>query len=211
MKKNTKIILIVAALIVVLLAITALVYAYLSDQGTKENNFKVGNNSVEVDEDFNPPPELEDGDNPFIKKVRAENTGNVPCYIRVFFDFSDSAVKENAEISAVDTTDPDASSWYSYEEYKEHLPTGWVYISLDEDPLLGGYFYYTAPLAVGESTSYLFQAVNARFENEYAVTDFEIIITTDSVQVTDKYGKEFEGDDAYKKAWIELLTQDEES
>lgn len=208
MKNKTKNILIAIALVVVFLVTAAIVYAYLSDQGAKENKFTVGNNSVEIEEEFTPPPELTEGDNPFIKKVRVTNTGNVPCYVRIFFDFSDSAIKDNAKISASEATEDnlDSLEWYSYEEYiAEHLPEGWVYISVTEDALLGGYFYYTEPLPVDESTTYLFQAVNAYFENETDVTDFEIIIVADSVQVTDKNGKKFEGDDAYKSAWTEFL------
>ena len=209
MKRKTKKILIIIALAVVFLATVALVYAYLSDLGGLENKFTVGNNSVEVEENFDPPPELKEGDNPFVKMVRITNTGNVPCYVRVFFDFSDSEVKENAKISASinDMKDLTASTWYSYEDYKEHLPEGWVYIA---DGPLGGCFYYTEQLKVGESTPNLFEAVNAVFKNAESVTDFEIIIVTDSVQVTDKNGEEFKGTDgkgkdAYLDAWREYL------
>ena len=209
MKRRTKYALIAMAAALVLLASVIAVYAYLSDRGEMENKFTVGNNSIEIDEDFDPPPELKEGDNPFIKRVRVSNTGNVPCYVRVFFDFSDSVVKENAKISSDDAAKDnfDTLQWYSYEEYKEHLPEGWVYISVLDDPLLGGYFYYTEPLPVGEKTPYLFQAVNAVFdEADHPVTDFEIIIIADSVQVADKDGREFEGDDAYRAAFTEFLS-----
>lgn len=212
MNKKTKKIIIIAALAVLVIASIVAIYAYLADRGEKENNFTVGNNTVEIDEEFNPPPELKEGNNPFVKKVCVKNTGNVPCYVRVFFEFSDSKVKETAKISADEyekyndgSDNYDELAWYSYEEYKENLPEGWVYIPAEDDSLLGGYFYYTKPLEVGESTPYLFRAVNAYFENESDVTDFEIIITTDSIQVTDKYGVEFTGTDAYKNAWKEFL------
>lgn len=208
MKRKTKIMLIALALVLVSLASVTAVYAYLSDKGTKENKFTVGNNSVEIEEDFTPPPEMHQGDNRFLKKVRVANTGNVPCYVRVFFDFSDSEVKDHAKISGSEATkgNLDSLDWYSYAEYVEkHLPEGWVYIPVSEDSLLGGYFYYTKPLPVGGKTPYLFQAVNAIFEFETDVTDFEIIITTDSIQLTDKDGKEFEEPNAYQKAWTEFL------
>lgn len=219
MKTKTKKILIITVLAVLVLASVIMILAYLFDRGEKENKFTVGNNSAEIEEEFNPPPELNEGDNPFVKKVRVKNTGNVPCYIRVFFDFSDSKVKENAKISKdeyiknADGTDNfEEIEWYPYEQYKNNLPEGWVYISTTDDPVLGGYFYYTEPLDVGESTPYLFKAVNAFFEDVSDITDFEIIITTDSIQVTDKNGEEFPGTDgkganAYKDAWKEFLTE----
>ena len=212
MKRRTQNILIAAALILIFLVTVAVVYAYLSDQGEKDNNFTVGNNSVEIEEDFTPPPEMHEGDNPFVKEVRVTNTGNVPCYVRAFFDFSDSEVKEKAGISKESYEKyPDGSDnfdelhWLSFEEYLHALPDGWVYISVSDDPLLGGYFYYTELLDVGASTEYLFKAINAHFDKETDVTDFEIIITADSVQATDKDGKEFEGADAWKQAWSEFL------
>lgn len=216
MKRKTKNILIAVALTVLFTATVAVVYAYLSDQGVKENNFTVGNNTTKIEEDFTPPPEMHEGENPFVKEVRITNTGNVPCYIRVFFDFSDSTIRDSAGISMDsyvkydDGSDNfDVLTWLTYEQYLANLPDGWVYIPLTGDggdTLLGGYFYYTKQLPVGESTEYLFKAINAHFETETDVTDFEIVIVSDSVQVTDKNGAEFEDPDAYKKAWTEFLT-----
>ena len=211
MKRKLKIIGIITALVLVFAVSVATTVAYFSDKDSMVNKFTVGNNTIEITEDFNPPNELTQGDNVFKKAVKISNTGNVPCYVRAFFDFSDSAIKDNAYLSAEkkSTFNADDRDWIAANAYYANLPEGWVYIPLDDakDALLGGYCYYVYPVQPGEETAYLFQSVNVHFEQAENVKDFEIIVTADSVQITDKDGVSFEesGKGGWKAAWNEFL------
>lgn len=411
MKNKPYIVLGLVALLVACLGVIV-AYAYFTDEGKKTNDFIVGRNSIEIIEDFQPPSELIEGDNIFIKEVQVENTGNVDCYVRVFADFSDSTVKDSAYLSpaimtekpnednvsatsppspppgslestevsgfypvynnssivyirAKDARDyksvdkyigglkidlyhigkfvddefvwseqfselslvmsspfqegtelitgqtlayigihtllneciPDMTSytsgdggpalftdlpcendvyylntkplkvgvttykttegylylhddnsgadvtaylpsittlssldgepvsfsnvllvdndgfWVKANEYPYYLNENedkynWYYIPLEDDTLLGGYYYYTKPLKPGEDTTHLFRSVDAYFENALGIQDFDIIVSAESVQSLDKNGNIFIDDDsgpAWKKCWQEFL------
>ena len=213
--KFKKYILIGAAAAAIAFAGTLGTYAYLTDMGKLNNEFTIGRNNIDIQEEYNPPSELKQGDNTFIKEVQIENTGDVDCYIRVFADFSDSKVKENAFLSPDKLTDPEdpGMRWVKATEYRQFLSDNpdnhWVYVPLDPDNyLLGGYYYYDIPLAPGEKTTYLIRSVKVEFEDELDVQDFDIIISAESVQVIDKDGNEFTDENnipAWKKCWIEFM------
>lgn len=211
MSRKVKIIGIITALVLVFAATMATTIAYFSDRDSLNNKFTVADNTIEITEDFNPPNELTQGDNVFGKAVKITNTGNVPCYVRAFFDFSDSAIKDKAYLSAEkkNTFDEEDPDWIAANDYYDNLPEGWVYIPLDDpnNTLLGGYCYYTKPIAPGEETPYLFRSVNVYFDKAEDVKDFEIIVTADSVQITDKGGVSFEedGKGGWKAAWNEFI------
>lgn len=211
MSRKVKIIGIITALVVIFAATVGTTVAYFTDKDAMNNKFTVANNTIDITEDFTPPKELTQGDNVFKKAVKITNTGNVACYVRVFFDFSDSKIKDNAYLSAEkkSTFDPKDSDWIKANEYCNNLPEGWIYIPLDDadDALLGGYCYYINPVEPGEETPYLFQTVNVHFDDAADVKDFEIIVTADSVQITDKDGVSFEeaGKGGWKAAWNEFL------
>ncbi|MCH5211708.1 MAG: hypothetical protein J1G06_01700 [Oscillospiraceae bacterium] len=205
--KRRKYILIGAAVAAIAAAGTFGTYAYLTDMGQLNNEFTIGRNNIDIEENYNPPSELTEGDNIFTKEVQIENTGNVDCYVRVFADFSDSAVKENAFLSPEVLTEPDDTRWVKATEYRDFLAENkdkyhWVYIPLSEDPLLGGYYYYDIPLKPGELTAYLIRSVNANFKDAKAVQDFDIIISAESVQVLDKDGNEFP---SWQECWTEFM------
>ena len=99
------------------------------------------------------------------------NTGNVPCYIRVYLAFSDGDIGQNAMIS------PDGKSYYPAVSYAEHLPEGWVN---GED----GYYYYTEAVKPGEKTGFLMKNVKVVFGPMEEKKPFDLIVREESVQVS---------------------------
>lgn len=174
-------------------------WAYLTSMGLAKNTFTVGTNTVKVAEEYEPPKELEAGENVLKKKVQVENTGTVPCYIRVFAAFSDSKIAGLSKLS------PNGLEYFPAEEYADHLPDGWVYLSEEEDKLLGGFYYYTRIVKAGQRTSPLFEKVKTHFASAEQVTDYELLVYSESVQVPDRNGSVFDGEAAYYQAWKEFL------
>ena len=174
-------------------------YAYFTYMQSLKNSFTIGTNTITVTEDFEPPKDMEPGENVFKKKVQVENTGTVPCFVRVFMDFSDSGIADISQIS------PDGMDYYAAAEYAKHLPDGWVYVSEEEDDSLGGYYYYTEIVEPGEQTVPLLEKVKTHFDTADQIIDYDIIVYSESVQALDKDGAEFERNDAYRTAWTEFV------
>lgn len=133
------------------------------------------------------------------QKVQAENTGNTPCFVRLFADFSDPEIKNMSELSA------DGENYYAAEEYVQNLPDGWVYVTPQEDALLGGFYYYTKELEAGEKTPVLFSSVRSTLEQTGRIPDDEILVYGESVQTRDCSGAAFSGADGWRQAWLEFL------
>lgn len=173
--------------------------AYFSYFDIADNVFRVGRNVIQIEEDYEPPKELTVGENLFRKRVQVKNTGSTACFVRVFADFSDYAVKKYSFIS------PDGLAYYPAMEYEQYLPEPWIYISQEEDGLLGGFYYYAQPLEKGTTTRPLFEKVKCSFQNAEEIREFDILVSAESVQVYDKDGAEFDEADGYQDAWREYL------
>lgn len=169
---------IIAALscLLVLTASFGITYAYLIATDSKENQFTVGENTIEVVEEYVPPQKLEPG--LIIEKApKVENTGNLPCFVRMRADFSDSNAKEFCKPLVI------GSDW----EYDES----------------DGYYYYTKVLQPGKSTQSLFETVEIKTHKdsdntEYTLQDmidFDILIYAESCE----QGEHNEND--YKTVW----------
>lgn len=161
-----------------LLMLTAsfgITYAYLIASDSEVNQFTVGENTIEVVEEYEPPEKLIPGMK--IKKApRVENTGNLPCFVRMKAVFSDSAA----------------------EKFCEPLEIGvdWDYEAKD------GYYYYKKILQPGESTQPLFEWVVIKSMKdddtsytEKEMVDFDILIYAESLE-QGEYGENY-----YKTAW----------
>lgn len=186
--------------------------AYLIYQESIVNIIQAGGNTISITEEFEPPKKQEIGDNVFKKRVQIENTDETACFIRVFMEFSDSDIKQRAQIS------PDGRSWYPAGEYGspdfENFPQNWCYISREEDPLLGGFYYYTLPVNPGERTVPLAEQILVSYEQDSQIRDFDILVTADSVQ-TSIFEEQEDGsftaedvsqqDEGWKQAWTEYL------
>lgn len=189
----------VAIFFLLFLSAAATTMAYYTYLKMSNNTFSVGENKIEITEEYAPPKEMEEGDNIYKKKVQIENTGTVPCYVRVFAEFSDSTVRDASFLS------PNGSDYYPAVQYKDHLPEEWVYIADEENELLGGYYYYTKPLGKRAVTVSLFRTVKTHFGTADEIKDYEIIVYAESVQVLDKNGADFTGDAPYVSAWTEFM------
>ena len=106
-------------------------YAYLTATDQKVNVFKVGENKIEVEEEFEKPTEL--SPNQIIKKKPlVRNTGDIPCFVRVRVEFSDS----------------DAAAFCEFMDGEKNviaLPEGENWVKGKD-----GYYYYTKVLHPGE-------------------------------------------------------------
>ena len=164
--------------------------AYLSGSEGSANTFYVANNRITVDENFPTPEPLTEGENIFTKDVKIKNTGNVPCFVRVFVDFSDDNIRGVSEIS------PDGTDYYSFDEYILHLPSGWIY---------GGdrYFYYQSPLGVNETTPSLIKTVKTSFPSAEDVEEYDIIVYAESIQARARDGSALTDTSAFMDAWSE--------
>lgn len=187
-KPGNKRLYIVLALLLCIASVSAS-FALFSSWKTATNNLSVGHNEIEAVEEFDPPPKLEK-DTTFRKTVQVRNTGNVPCYVRVFAEFSDSEIKKIARFSA------DGKSFTSVSEYQKNPPKGWVYDASTS------YYYYTSPVQPGEETPALFHSVRVVFPNEQSVREFQVIVTADSIQTAGSDGAEINN---YKTAWDTFL------
>ena len=188
--KNKRLYIVVALLLCA--ASVSASFAIFSSWKTAENNLYVGHNEIEIEEDFAPPPELGQ-DTTFRKTVKVRNTGNVPCYVRVFADFSDSEVRDVAQFSA------DGETFMSVGDYQAAIrERDWVY---DPDT---SYYYYTVPVQPGDATPVLFHSVQVKFPNEQSVREFRIIVSAESIQTADADGVEI---DDYAEAWKTFLSE----
>lgn len=200
------------AAVIGFLAAAGVSAAYLIYQKSIINTIQAGGNTISIIEDFEPPKKQEVGDNIFKKRVQIENMDETACFVRVFMEFSDSGTKKRARIS------PDGRSWYPAVEYGssdfENFPQNWCYLSLEEDPLLGGFYYYTVPVNPGERTVPLAEQILVSYEQDSQIRDFDILVTADSIQ-TCIFEEQEDGsftaadvsqqDEGWKMAWTEYL------
>lgn len=200
--KHKKIIAI-SVLVCVLLVSVGVTLAYLTDNREKENTVTVGYDSIEILEDFSAPAE-QSKETTYKKEIKISNTGNVPCYVRVYVDFSDSKIRNYSSFSI------DADKYYSADRdkdnpdsYVNHLPTGWEFIpDNDNNTKLAGYYYYTLPVNSGESTPSLFTYVKTAYSDESEIQQYDIIVYAESVQTIGQDGEKLND---YKQAWNEFL------
>ena len=206
------------------------IYAYMTGAEQSGNIITVGQIRTEITETF---PEITD--DIYQKTVKIENTGNSPCFVRVFLGVSDS---ESEQVTGFGDTEN--GPWYSanvnidnegittgvyektYVEHLENLDNGWTYIPMSEESaftgsmysandkeLLGGWYYYKNVLKPEESTTSLLQYVNTFFDSLGENADFDIILYQESIQILDKNGADFnpENGEPWLQAWKESISQ----
>lgn len=208
MKKRANLLIVVAALFFAA-AVPLTVYAYLQKTEEKENQFTIGEDRVDVTENFTEPTYASMQDT-FTKEVKVQNTGTSDQFVRLYLDFSDSRVREQAKIGY---TKNDTKAEKSWTEFLEYLPDNWTYIPENDavdGNLLGGYFYYTKVLEPNAETNALIEEVKTNFgsdSNTDNITDFNIIVYSESVQTVElnESGTVY-ADDQWKDAWKSFLT-----
>ena len=165
--------------------------ACLQDQDAITNEFTIGTCRMEIREEFQPPSAA--SQDTYQKKVWVRNTGTLPCYVRVFLDFTRGEAKQASSFSA------DGVKYYPVSEYQSaHLPVGWTYDGRD------GYYYYRETLEAGEETTALLDFVRTDFAALGEKPAYDIIVYGESIQTRDAKGREFNGADAWRQAWSEF-------
>lgn len=208
MKKRNAVIIVLASLFVVVMSI-GITLAYLSDKKEVENSIYITEGNVSIIESF-PTVSEQHMENSFTKEVKVKNTGTVPCFVRVYADFSDSRI---ADIAMVKKSDDTEVSWSAF---KITPSTDWVYVAENNstyDEKMRGYFYYTKAVEPNSETStYLIKGVKVDYKaddtdsNIDKIQDFEMIVYTETVQTTeiDASGTVY-NDNQWKTAWESFL------
>ena len=191
-----------------------LAFAYFMSMDTVENRITIADNTIDISEVFDPPPEQSTEDNIFTKKVYVQNTGTAPCYVRVYADFSNSFVRSRSFIS--DSSDDSPPIFYSAERvldstderetFAEHLNSGdgWVFVPDDSGTVLAGFYYYPYPLAVQETTPLLFSYIKTVNPTEDDIDQYDIYVYSESIQLTDLNGQTYAD---YAAAWTDFLSR----
>lgn len=179
--------------------------AYLTNHTGATNKLTLGNVTAEIVETFNS-PRMVVGTNSYTKKIQVQNSGRVPAYARVWLQFSDCDVEGISKLSC-----DNGASWWTLSELRSHLPSGWVYVS---SGTLGGYYYYTSPVAPGGKTPTLITNVKTDFINKTADTnqtinktprDYDVLVYAETVQQAKLNGDGL--NTSYSAAWTEFLNK----
>lgn len=145
--------------------------AYFADKDSAKNKISIGKNDISITEEFSTPDSISPGD--VITKKPVVKVSGTDCYVRMFCEFDDSNVTyANLDFNTTDwtTKQPD------------------------------GYYYYKHKLSDGEETKPLFTKVTIDDTvADESITDFDIIIYSESAQAYDTYNHEEFKD--YKEAW----------
>lgn len=155
--KNKKLV-IISVISVILIGCLSfgLISAYFTDKDTKQNQVTVGYNTIQVVEDFDSPSELVPGLS-FKKDVKVENTGKVPCYVRVKSLFTDEDMLPYCTV--------------------DYNTNDWVYNDKDD------YWYYTHKVVINDMTQSLFTTVKINDDVQSSdIKDFDILIYAESHQ-----------------------------
>ncbi len=198
-KKKT---LLAAVSAAVIIAIVGVILAYFGAKDEEPNLVGVGENDISVAEEFTPPEQTNDFK--YRKLVKIENTGSIPCYVRVRLEFSNSDVQSYASFSADETDTPADDTFYSADinasnPYISHLPAGWVYVKdqSTNDPT-AGYYYYKTPVDPNGATAALISWVKMNY-NGKEIQAHDIYVYSESVQTIDPTtGTDY---DDWKAAW----------
>lgn len=222
--KQKNIIVVLSVVTVCVLAGIIAVYAYLfSVPEELRNEIIIGYNDIEIQEEFEPPTE-QTSVTYYKKKVTVKNTGDTPCFVRVFVDFSSVEIRNLSALSydEADEQDPSLKTYYSAvpdmtvghfikEVSSENNPNkGWVYIKEDdfENGSIGGYYYYTEPLEPGNETPPLFTYVKTDYTGSTtAAQQYDVIVYSESVQIVTSNGKSAAGEgeqNHYITVWKEF-------
>lgn len=215
MKNKNKIIIICLAAGIAF-SMVSVTLAYLGTMQPKNNVITVGHDEVSIDEEFSSPDKMEMS-NTTPKQINIKNTGSVPCYVRVFAEFSDSVVAADASV----VTEKNAEmTWENFknglklDQSPETISDHWRYVPASSGNKLGGYFYYTEKLLPGQTTGEpLIKSVKTDFnsaedDNIDRIKDFDIIVYSETVQSTEIGGAGFEDNEsgpAWKQAWESFL------
>lgn len=168
----------IAAILLMILPVTAAsgIYAYLTDTApVLKNNFTIALDPVTTIVEKFPTKEPEAAGNNairFLKAVQIANKGFIDCYVRVRLQFSDTDIRDKSFMSW------DGTNYYSYADYKNHLPAGWTYDSSEDC------FYYTPILYAGDWTNFSKDFTYDKTSGEYFYKDGDNNIRQNNIITT---------------------------
>ena len=207
-----RLIIICSCLLTVIFLSVGVTIAYLGTAEKKENSVTIGKGNVSITESNWSEPEVQRMENENDKDVRITNTGTVPCFVRVYMDFSDSEVASVAKVKAANET------YYSWSDFKTELAKDsnsyspkWKYVGPNDTTKLNGYFYYTEKVAPNGVTEPLITAVQTDFNgnnnndtNIDKIKDYNIIVYSETVQTIGK-DTDYGTANNWYSAWKEFL------
>ena len=197
----------IAAFSAILLT-AAIAGAYFADAGSRENKVYVGDDVIEISEDFEPPVEQQTGSNLYKKQVTVVNHGTTPCFVRVYADFSDSGTRSRSSLSNDGThfykAERDLTDSSTYVSSLTVTAPDWEFVPDSDTTPLAGFFYYKIPLMPEQSTSSLFKYVSTQVNDPDEMIQFDINVYAESCQVTDLHGNTYL---SYRPAWEDFLSR----
>ena len=191
---SRKKILLTAGGIAVTAVIAGVMTAYFASRDDEPNLITIGEDKIVVTEAFTPPSQTDTFK--YRKLVKIQNTGSVPCYIRVRLEFSNSTVANAASFSAAnpDSDTPPADSTFKSAQiqagsdyYINNLPDRWVYVWEEKTvfpSVTNGYYYYTRAVAPEQATNALISWIWMNYNGE-EVQAHDLYVYSESVQTID--------------------------
>ena len=150
-KKKKLVIIGSSAVAVIALSLTVgITLSYLGKTTNKKNTINVGYGDVEISEEFNEPSEMSMINPDIRKEIYVQNKSTVPAFVRVYAEFSDSKIADQAKVKYTPKNGTQTEATWA--EFKTALAenntvSDWVYVAADaQHPELEGYFYYTKAL-----------------------------------------------------------------
>lgn len=201
---------IIASFAAVLTLSTIVVVAYFAVYSNKKNTIRPSENVLQISEEYQPPVEQKVNDNVYKKEISVVNQGNSPCYIRVYADFSDSNVRSRSYFSNNQDGEHDfysaqrSNTGNTYIANLETVAPNWRFVPDDDEASeLAGYYYYTKKVDPGEKTDPLFTYVKTKNENLDQIQQYDILVYSESVQLSDTHGNIYND---YQAAWQDKLS-----
>lgn len=102
-----------AFIIISAVFLTKGLWAYFTDQKVLINTLTPGQNTIEIQEEFQEPEEVKP-EEIYHKKVEIKNTGPVSCYTRVRVLFSDSCMEKQCDLNWNTQEWEEEDGWYYY-------------------------------------------------------------------------------------------------
>ncbi len=214
MKINKKnLLIIISGSLAVILLSVGITIAYLGTAKKKDNQINIGNGNVSITESNWSEPAIQSMENTTLKDVRITNTGTIPCFVRVYMEFSDSEVAKLAKVKGGATND----GFHGWEDFKTELAkdsnsysSKWKYVKENTNGKLKGYFYYTEKVDPNGATEPLITEVQTDFNgitndtNIDLIKDYNIIVYSETVQ-TIGIDTDYGTTNNWLNAWTEFL------
>ena len=215
MNKKRKLVAVAVLVAMAMVGVTALTLGFLGDKTAITNKFKIGHNKSSVEEDVGDLAQST-GTKYHKKIVKIKNEDNVPCYVRVYMDFSDSTYAKKSSLSNESAETAEAAGALTYYSAERKIDTSdgentyiemlaaaanttakkWVFIpenDTEDGALLGGYYYYIVPVEPGKSTDSLIQWIKIENEDDANnIKAFNVLVYSETVRAPEKPVKDAE-------------------